>query len=348
MRRLLVDPNVGIRPMFFAAYAKLLSPGPPKPGEIAPVPPNVVNEVRDTLFASLSKKTPEAMIPSLETVLLNPMMGYWVVQGSAYDLHSPFSTEVIATAAANFDQLSDETKAALLNTDWEYVRSPLMLPVVRRKAEDGNGHALLRWLELDPPATTAFMRKEVVRPVPRFSSLYLRLPDKSLPAQQQQIADNFVGLSAPFNIPDFRIPSATLLYRYTTRATLPTALPFIDKHLTEWPCKIQIPVLAYLLKVSPDDARPRVEQVLQKVSPGYCPRGEFFPSLGFMEPSPVLDTLAARQIEDGTPLAGDAAEYLERFGSAAMKSVVWEQLSRWQEICGERSGTANGKSSKPR
>lgn len=331
MRRLLVEPNVGVRPMFFAAYAKLLSPGPQKPGEIAAVPPKVVNEVRDTLFASLSKKTPEAMIPCLETVLVNPMMGYWVVQGSSYDLRSPYSTEIIATAAANFDRLSDETQAALLDTDWDYVRSPLMLPVVRRKAEAGDGHALLRWLELEPGAATAFMRQEVVRPVPRFSSLYLRLPDKSLPAQEQQIAANFVGLSIPFDIPNFRIRAATLLYRYTTRATLPTVLPFIDKHLAEWSCNIQIPVLAYLLKVSPADARPRVEQVLQHVSPGYCPRGQFFPSLGFMEAGPVLDTLAAGQIEDGTPLAADAAEYLGRFGSAAMKPVVWEQLSRWHK-----------------
>lgn len=164
MRRLLVDPNVGVRPIFFAAYTKLLSRGDKKPGEIMAVPPAVMNDVRDTLFASLPKKTPEAMIPSLETVLVNPMMGYWVVQGSAYDLHSPYSTEVIAVAAANFDRLSDETQDALLDTYWDYVRSPLMLPVVRRKAEAGDGHALLRWLELEPSAATAFMRKEVVRP----------------------------------------------------------------------------------------------------------------------------------------------------------------------------------------
>ena len=36
MRRLLVDPDVGVRPIFFAAYARLLSPGPAKPGEDRP------------------------------------------------------------------------------------------------------------------------------------------------------------------------------------------------------------------------------------------------------------------------------------------------------------------------
>ncbi|HKR27290.1 MAG TPA: hypothetical protein VJS11_07535 [Acidobacteriaceae bacterium] len=328
MRRLLVDSNVGVRPVFFAAYAKLLSPAGPKSGEIAAVPPNVVNEVRETLFASLKNKTPDALIPSLETVLRNPMNGYWVIPGSAYDLHEPFSDDVIRMAAANFDRLSEVTQAALLDADWDHLRSPLMLPLLRRKAEAGNGQALVRWLELDPTAATAFMRQEVVRPEPRFSSLYLRLPDKSLPEQEQQIARNFVALSSPEEL----IRAATLLHRYTTRVTLPTTLPFIDEHLTEWPCNVQIPVLAYLLKVSPQEARPRLERVLQKLSPPYyCPRGEFFPSLGFMEASPVLDVLAAKQVEDGTPHAADAAEYLGRFGGSTMKPIVWEQLFRWHK-----------------
>jgi len=327
MGHLLVDPNVGVRPMFFAAYAKFLSQGLQEPGPRSAVPLKRVNEVRDMLFASLPKKTPAAMILSLETVLRNPMSGYWVIQGSSYDLRDPFSTEIITLAATNFDRLSEETQAALLDTDWDHLRSPLMLPVVRRKAEAGDGHALLRWLELDPTAAMAFIRQEVVRLAPRFSSLYLRLPDKALPAQEQQIAANFVALSNPEDL----IRAATLLHRYTTRATLPTVLPFIDQHLTDWPCKVQIPVLAYVLRVSPDDARPRVEQVLEKVSPPYCPRGEFFSSLGFVEASEVLDSLAARQLEKTTPLAADAATYLGRYGSAAMKPVVWEQLSRFHK-----------------
>jgi hypothetical protein len=325
MRRLLVDPNVGVRPVFFNAYANLLSQEERKAGQNSSLTIQAVNEERATLFAALPKKSPEAMIPSLETVLRCPFCGYSVMEGSIYGLHDPYADAVIAMAAANFDRLSGELQATLLDTDWDHVRSPLMLPVVRRKAEAGNGQALLRWLELDPAPATAFMREEVVRAAPRFSSLYLRLPDESLPGQEQQIAANFVALKAPEELER----AATLLHRYTTRATLPIVLPFIDQHLAEWPCELQIPVLAYLLKDSPDEARPRVEQIVRKVSPGYCPRGEFFPNLGHVEASPVLDTLAVRQVEDGTPLAGDAAAYLERYASAAMKPVVWEQLSRW-------------------
>lgn len=327
MRRLLVQPDIGVCPVFFSEYAKLRSPSPQNSKEIVAVPPAVVNEVRETLFASLSAKSPEAMILSLETVLRNPMLGYWVIPGSVYDLHEPYSAAVIAMAAVNFDSLSAESQRALLDTEWDHVRSPLMLPLVRRKAEAGNGHALLHWLELEPVATTAFIRQEIIRSVPRFSSFYLRLPDQSLPVQEQQIAANFVALNKAEEL----VREATLLHRYATRAVLSTVLPFIDQHLTEWPCGLQIPVLAYLLKVSPADARPRLEQVLRNVSLPNCPQGEFFPSLGYVEASPVLDSLAAGQVKDGTPLAVDAVGYLAKYGSPAMKPVMWEQLSRWHK-----------------
>ncbi len=328
MGRLLVDRNVAVRPVFFAAYAKLLSRSQENANDMSGLTPAVVNQVRQTLFDSLPNKAPEAMAASLETVLIFPLSGYWVVPGSVYDLRAPYSPRVIAMTAANFDLLSENTQAALLDTQWDHVRSPLMLRVVRRKAEGGDGHALLRWLELDPAPATAFMLQEVVRPTPRFSSTYLRLLDRSLPAEQQrQIAANFVTLKSP----DELMRSATLLHRYTTHATLPIVLPFIDQHLTEWPCKVQIPVLAYLLKVSPGEARPRVERVLQGKGPSYCPRGQFFPSLGFMQASPVLESLAATQIVEATSLAEDAAEYLRRYGNAAVKPFVWQQLSRWHK-----------------
>ncbi len=335
MGRLLVDPNVGVPPVFFSAYAELLIPGRDLDYGAIEIKSAAVNQVWQTLLTSLPKKTPEAMIASLDTELVFPL--YWTVRGSAYDPGAPYPPELIAMAAANFDRLPENTQAALLDAQWDDVRSPLMLPVVRRKAEAGDGHALLRWLELDPTPATTFMLQEVVRPMPRFSSTYLRLPDRSLPAEQQrQIAANFVTLKSQEEL----MRSATLLHRYTTRATLPIVLPFIDQHLADWPCKVQIPVLAYLLKVSPGEARPRVERALQGKGPSYCPRGQFFPSLGFMQPSPVLQILAARQVVEGTPWAEDAAEYLRLYGSASMKPFVWQQLSRWHKKYAESGAEA--------
>jgi hypothetical protein len=327
MHRLLVDSTVGVRAAFFAEYVRMREETEAKPSSRSAASPRVINEVREALFGSLPKKSPEALIVSLETLVRNPMAGYWVMRGSPYDLRQPFTSELIALVAADFDRLSPETQAVLLDREWEHVRSPLMLPVVRRKAEEGDGHALLRWQELEPAAATAFMRSELLRPAPRFSSLYIRLPDVSLRSQEQQIATRFVELSSAQAL----IVQATLLHRYATPATLPTVLPFIDQHLAEWTCDVQVPVLAYLLKVSPNDAGTRLSQLLPAVRPPYCPRGEFLSDIGFMQASPVLDAIAQKQIEDDTGLADDAAMYLRRYGSAAMKPMIWAQLSRWHK-----------------
>ena len=48
--------------------------------------------------------------------------------------------------------------------------------------------------------------------------------------------------------------------------------------------------------------------------------------------------IAAAHVEYGTPLATDAAVYLGRYGSPAMKPVVWDQLSKWHNKYAE-SGT---------
>jgi hypothetical protein len=183
-----------------------------------------------------------------------------------------------------------------------------MLPAVRHRAEAGDGPAVLRWLELEPAAATEFIRKEIMRPQPRFSSYYLRLPDASVPDQENQVAANFAGFASLRDDHDL-VHSATLLHRYATRGVLPAVLPFIDAKLTEWPCSIQVPVLAYLLKVSPEEAAPRVEMVLKAHRRQICgPR--LLTTLGFLEPSPVLERIALSQIETGGAAAADGAHYL--------------------------------------
>jgi hypothetical protein len=97
------------------------------------------------------------------TLLKNPPQGYKSLptdpSGDLYDL--PFPPAVIALLAQNFDRLPNGIQDLLLGAKWKLVRSPLMLPVVRQKAEAGNKQALRRWHDLDPVAATNFTHKEV-------------------------------------------------------------------------------------------------------------------------------------------------------------------------------------------
>jgi hypothetical protein len=199
-----------------------------------------------------------------------------------------------------------------------------MLPLLRRQAEGGDGEALLRWLELDPAPVTAFVRAEIVRPIPRLSAYYLRLPDAELPQQEQEIAANFVALKQVNDL----VRSATLLHRYATRNVLEIVLPFIDEKRETWPCYIQYPALAYLLKVAPDVAAPRLRSALREANHGPCNTQTFLTDIGSLEPSPVLDRVALEQIDSAGEFARDGADYLNRYGSANMKVEVWDRLVR--------------------
>jgi hypothetical protein len=92
-----------------------------------------------------------------------------------------------------------------------------------------------------------------------------------------------------------------------------------------------LPVLAYLLKVSPSEAASRVAQALHDKSSTRECTNSFLTDLGSLEPSPVLERLAIQQIEDGGPVAVDGANYLRRYGSPATKMEIWQQLRRWHQ-----------------
>lgn len=326
MRRLLVDPDVAVSPEFFNTLVLLLGREESKKSQLPMVMPEYVTSERDRLFAALPAKRGDAQVQSLLTLLANPTFAK-SNNSNEPSIQQTFAPPVIAAVAANFDRFPEQSKQWMLDQSWHLIRSPQMLPVVRREAEAGNGQALLRWLELDPAAATAFIRQEIVRSVPRFSSFYLRLPDESLPGQEKEIAANFVALTKE---PDLA-HAATLLHRYATREVLAMVLPFIDAQIANWSCAVKEPVLAYLMKVSPDDAEPRVEQTVKGVGHGRWCTNTIFTELGFLEPSPVLERFAMAEIEANGPLARDAADYLRMYGSAAAKPFVWKEFVRWHE-----------------
>ena len=208
---------------------------------------------------------------------------------------------------------------------------------MKRLAET-NGYAVLRWQELDPASADEFVKKEVVSPQPRFSSFFLRLPQPLSPNEEKQLATNFVTTAIRNQFArswaehDNLVRLASLLHRYGSGALLQAVLPAIDAHRTDWPCAIQFPLLAYLLKVSPDAAAPRVQEAVTKANHGACNTGRFFTDLGSLEHGPLLEKLAFAQLSDHPgPFARDAAQYLRPYASADSKPLLWERLQYWQQ-----------------
>jgi hypothetical protein len=324
MQRLLVDPDVAVNLGFFYELTALIDRAYYKTHAGDPSYEPAIGREGNILLSALPQKHGEAQVKSLLTALEFHPRGKGRTYSPGHDL--PLEPSVIAAVVANYDKFSEQSERWLLNEAWPLVRSPLMLPLVRRLAEAGNGPALLRWMELVPVAATDFAREEGVRPVPRFSSFYLRLPEDSLTAQGRVLAANFVALTQEQDL----MRSATLLHSYAYGDVLRMVLPFIDAKLSGWACSVQIPVLAYLLKVSPADAAPRVERTLREAKQFPC-NSLFFTSVGFVEPSPVLERLALEQIESAQPMARDAVDYLQLYGSAATKPFVWKEFVQWHQ-----------------
>jgi hypothetical protein len=339
MQRLLVDPDVAVSSALFSQLVRLLGRTEFHMMATYMIAQPAVDREREVLLSALPQKHGPAQAASLATALQWPARSEPTPDGSTYDL--PFAPPVIAAVVASFDALPEQTQDMLLADGWPRVRSPLMLPLVRRLAESGNGQALLHWMELDAASASDFAHQEILRLVPRFSSFYLRLPELSLkPAEEAQLAANFVALTRDEDL--FR--AATLLHRYATVASLPIVLPFIDAKRAAWSCSIQFPVLAYLLKVSPADAGPRIEELLKKTNREPW-QSTFFTDIGFLEPNQGLERLAMAEIEAGTePLARDAITYLKLHGSPAAKPFLWQQLRRWHERLVADEAQKNAKS----
>jgi hypothetical protein len=337
MERLLSDPDAEISQTFFRELLRLKS-SPTSKSELLTIARSLQEEERDRLIAALPHKRGNALTTSLLAVLQNPPISPQRPGEFSYPL--PFPDWLITMTAENFEQFPDYLQKRLLTTGWEPIRSPIMAPTVRRLAEKGNGEALLRWQELDTANANAFEKAEVLSASPRFSSFYLRLPESLSPQEKQQLANHFVTLaesykpSQPISVYETLIRLASLLHRYSGSEELPTILRVIDAHRSSWSCAIELPALAYVLKVSPDDAVSMVASAIREANHGPCNTSSFFTELGFLEHGPVLERFAFEQLADnaGTPLpfARDAAEYLRLYAPANAKQRVWERLAYWQ------------------
>jgi hypothetical protein len=123
------------------------------------------------------------------------------------------------------------------------------------------------------------------------------------------------------------------LNRYATESVLSQVLPIVEEHVGKWACAIQAPILAYLLRVNPEVARPRIEAAM-------AARGEehsacnhsLLVDLGALQQSPMLEEIAVPSLDDSDPeVAGNAAAYLGKYGSPAAEQTLWEHLTRWNE-----------------
>lgn len=292
----------------------------------------VYERIRTQLWESISNKRGAARGISLVTALT-----------SGADQKVPEGA--IQQLAASFDDLPLQKQQELIGDRWALIKGPEFLPILRKyahqyqdfpvlnesKAYDAirlSGAALQHWYELAPEEARPAVIEEILRPKPRFDAKTLgMLPDGTLPDLERTLVDHLISSD------NFQISGnlASLIERYATNAVLPQMLSIVDAHIGKWACAVQTPALAYLLRVDPASARPRLEAAMAARGQGFTAcNHSLLTEVGKLHVDSILEEIADRSLrDDDVEVAGNAAAFLGHFGSSAAEQHLWQRFEEW-------------------
>jgi hypothetical protein len=293
--------------------------------------------VVEELIAALPIKRGKSLTISLNTAVGEAWNGNGVPKQT--------TDKLVAQLMSRFDELPSNVQNSLLTYNWSRIGSPAMLPLLQRYAEsyhdfpemrDANAYqslelsasALKHWYELDPKGARPAIITEITRPRPRFSAKVLGiLPDETLPEVDLALAEHF---SASHDS-DGSSNLASLIARYASEAILPQVTEKLDPRIGRWACDIQNPILAYVLRINPALARPRIEQALAARGDEFSACNQhLFGSIAEIRYDPVLDEIAIGSLEDPDPqVAISAVTMLGHFGSAEAETALWQRYAKW-------------------
>jgi hypothetical protein len=293
----------------------------------------------EELIAVLPKKTGKALTVSLSTAANEA----WNVP----DVPKATIDKLTEQLISMFDQLSAQDQNMLLTYRWDKVASPKLAPLLQRVAQryedfpqmrEMNAYtqlqvtasALRHWYEMDPEGARPAVIAEITRLRPRYGVRLLgMLPDKTLPEADSALAEHLrttTDLDGSANL-------ASLIARYASDAILPQVLSQLDPHIGKWACAIQNPLLAYVLRVAPELARPRIEQAITTRGPDFTAcYNSIFQEISEMHFDPVLEEIGIRSLDDpDAQVAMTAATMLGRFGSSSAEPALLERYRRWSQ-----------------
>lgn len=326
----LADPDHPIDGLFLSALRTINS----DPDTTSPNWGDGHERAVEQLIAALNIKRGKALSISLNTAV-----------NQAWDSNAMLKEtrdKLVSRLISMFDQLPLHDQETLLTYQWEKIASADLLPILKRYARNGpqmkepnaynslqlSASALRRWYELDPAGARPAIITEIVSPRPRFDARVLGiLPDKTLPEVDFILAENFTASE------DYDALShlASLIARYATDAILPQVVEKLDPKLGTWACAIQDPILAYLLRVNPEIARPRIERAIAARGKNFSAcNTQLLKTVAEIHYDPLLEKMAIQSLDDPDPqVAMTAATVLGQFGSPAAESPLWQRYTSW-------------------
>jgi hypothetical protein len=336
MKRL-VDPDFPVTDRFLTAMSVIEvsdDAGDARPAERD----EAEQQFRQLLTSAIDGKRGWARAVSVKSIVEEAAIHS---RGLPPDLRRKLTRELIA----DFDKLPLEKQAELIQFRWPALDHEEMLPLIRTIARryrdfpelreivayefnNMSGAALKHWYEMEPEEARPVVIQEIIRPKPRFGSSVLGiLPDKSLPEVESVLVDHLRG-EYQF---DVNGNIASLIARYATPAIEGRVTGYLDPMLGKMACSVQEPLLAYILRVDPEGARPRIESAMAARGQGFSACNHMLlPEIAKLQNDKILEDVATKALEDSDPqIVQSAATYLEKYGSAAAEDLLWARFVTW-------------------
>lgn len=284
------------------------------------------------VFSSISKKEPLARAETVQTLL-----------GYGRNISTPeIKSEMASLLSASFLNLDDLSQIDDLRQHWDLLRSPGIVPalhiLVKRPTanyggagpyspEDLKSAAFKRWYELDPAGARNEILAQIGSAAPSLSSQALTfLPAEPLPQFESFWAEAFVRSTDQLQ----RDALGSLLVKFGTGAATSEMVLKLNQPPGPYSCMSRAMALAYLVRFSPDDARPLLKREIA-TSEDEC---NYYLLRWISEQATgrVLNEVAVEALnytDPGTVL--DALGYLKSYGTKSDEKPIWDRYVKWMQ-----------------
>jgi hypothetical protein len=290
------------------------------------------------LAGTLNKKTPEARSQSLKTLL------YLGDSLSGSEVPADLLALVRREMPASFADFPPIDRDAVLLHQWDEIKSPAMLPVLRDLVVEShwlgaNGIALIRLNELSPTDARPVILEQLRSPNPQGSVAALSLlPEKQLPEFDalflRRLMDEQNDGTMAF--------SAGLLRRYASSAIAPELKVWFTKRVGNIYCGAEAELIAYFLSVAPAEGLAMLRAAMKSDNSGCV----LFRRLADIAYSPEVEREALAALDDSRPdVTQEALQVLRENGSASSRPILLQHFRAWHDRWAARATQLNAPNS---
>jgi hypothetical protein len=247
--------------------------------------------------------------------------------------------------AASFTTLAPQDQKQFLDSQWDLLRSPEIVPVLKQMAAPRpvapgsqemqaayqgypQATALFRWYEIDP----AGARDEILRQIgSAHPTLYADavdfLPRESFPEFETVWAD---ALKQNEN-EDGQGALLSLMARFGSGSSVATVREIAQPRIGIWPCREQSAALAYLVRFDEPGAPGLVEDAVAargKDKTG-CNHSVFTDVAEYVSSPPLLAAAVKALDDPDDEVVLDALKFLQAHGDESVKQPILDRYLKW-------------------